>query len=291
MDATLPSQPFERGTTPLNDGRFVRAWENDGIHAQVFNADGSASGAAVEVATTLPFWAANPTIDMLADGRLIVSWVDRKSTGDDPEDYAIRAQILDPRDAAVSLHGTNLADHYIGTRWADRLSGGAGNDTLIGATGNDGLKGEDGNDSLLGGDGNDTIFGGNGNDDMQGDAGADRLVGGAGNDKIAGGLGRDVMTGGLGADTFIFASAADIGNGTTRDIISDFQSGVDDIDLRALKTDGTFIGNAAFSGTAGEVRYLQTTGILSGDLNGDGVADWSLNITNKAALVAHDLLF
>ena len=291
VDSNVPQEPYAHGITPLADGRFVRAWANDGIHAQVFNADGTAAGEAVDVATSRPELAINPTIDALADGRLIVSWVDRNSTGDDPEDYAIRAQILDPRDSAVTLGGTKLADHYIGTAWADRLSGDIGNDTLIGAAGNDGIKGEDGNDSLHGGDGNDTIFGGNGNDRMRGDAGDDRLVGGAGNDKIAGGLGRDVMTGGLGADDFIFASAADIGNGTTRDIITDFQSGFDDIDLRALQTNGTFIGNAGFSGTAGEVRYLQTTGIVSGDLNGDGVADWSMNITNKATLVAGDFLF
>ena len=290
LKTSITGEAYSPEITALSDGRFVLSWQNAGIHAQVFNADGSTAGSEVLVETRSSD-VKNPTIDTLADGRLIVSWIDRRSTGDDPEDYAIRAQILDPRDSAVTLGGTKLADQFIGTAWADRLSGGAGNDTLIGAAGNDGIKGEDGNDSLHGGDGNDTIFGGNGNDRMRGEAGDDRLVGGAGNDKIAGGLGRDVMTGGLGADDFIFASAADIGNGTTRDIITDFQSGFDDIDLRALQTNGTFIGNAGFSGTAGEVRYLQTTGIVSGDLNGDGVADWSMNITNKATLVAGDFLF
>ena len=290
LKASQTGESFAPEITALSDGRFVATWQNAGIHAQIFNADGSAAGAEVKV-ETLSSDVKNPTIDTLADGRVIVSWIDRNSSVDDLEDYAIRAQILDPRDAPVVLNGTKLADQYIGTAWADRLSGGAGNDTLNGAAGNDILKGESGNDSLLGGAGNDTIFGGDGNDRLKGDIGDDRLVGGAGNDKITGGTGRDVMTGGLGADDFIFASAAEIGNGGTRDIISDFQTGFDDIDLRALKTDGTYIGAAAFSGTAGEVRYLQETGIVSGDLDGDGVADWSLNIANRAALTAADFLF
>lgn len=292
LQANTTGWQYDPVVTALSDGKFVVSWQNaDHIYAQVFNSDGALAGAEVMVDTTSIRGVFNPTIDTLADGRLIVSWVDNTYTGGDLEDSAIRAQILDPRDAAVALHGTKLADQYIGTAWADRMSGNAGNDTLVGAGGNDGLKGDDGNDSLVGGAGNDTIYGGNGNDRIRGDAGDDRLIGGAGNDKISGGLGRDVMTGGAGADAFIFASAPEIGNGTTRDIITDFQSGEDDIDLRAVQSGGGFIGNAAFTGTAGEVRYIQTTGIVSGDLNGDGVADWSLNITNKAALVADDFVF
>lgn len=292
LQSTTTGGRFDPVVTSLADGRFVVSWENaDHIHAQVFNADGSAAGTEVIVETTSIRGVHNPTIDTLADGRLIISWVDYSYSPDDVEDAAIRAQIIDPRVAAVSLHGTKLADHYIGTAWADRLSGNAGNDTLIGAAGNDGLKGEDGNDSLVGGLGNDTVYGGNGNDRLRGDAGDDRLVGGAGNDRISGGLGRDVMTGGTGADAFIFASAAEIGNGTSRDIITDFQPGLDDIDLRAVQPGGSYIGSAAFTGTAGEVSYIQSTGIVSGDTNGDGVADWSLNITNKAPLIADDFLF
>ena len=285
---------FAHDVAALPDGRFVMTWQGNAgsdIVAQAFNPDGTEAGAEAFVNTTTYRDQFAPKIDVLADGRFVVSWTDESGEGGDDDNLAIRAQILDPRDAAITLGGTALADQFVGTAWADRLSGAAGNDTLIGAAGNDGIKGEDGNDSLLGGAGNDTIYGGNGNDRIKGEAGDDRLVGAAGNDKITGGIGRDVMTGGLGADDFIFASAADTSTGSSRDIITDFRSGFDDIDLRALKTEGSFIGAAAFSGTAGEVRYTQTTGIISGDLNGDSVSDWSINITNKANLVAADFLF
>ncbi len=282
---------YNPAITAVADGLFAITWRDGDIRAQVFDTNGTAMGQQIIVNTTTNLGQFNPDIDTMADGRLIVTWTDESQTGGDQDAWAVRGQILDPRDAPTNLNGTDLADRLVGTAWADRLGGGAGNDTLIGEAGNDRIRGDAGNDSLAGGAGNDTLFGGAGNDRLKGDAGDDRLVGEAGNDKITGGLGRDVMTGGLGADDFIFASAAEIGSGATRDIITDFQTGLDDIDLRALQTDGRFIGNAAFTSTAGEVRYSVTTGLVVGDLNGDGVADWTLNIANKAALTAADFLF
>ncbi len=285
---------FDPDITALPDGRFVATWQNStdsNISAQVFNADGSEAGPEVVVNTTTDRRQFSPTADTLPDGRVVISWTDESGTGGDPDGWAVRGQILDQREAAITLGGTSLADQYVGTTYNDRLSGNQGNDTLRGDAGNDGLKGEDGNDSLLGAAGNDTLFGGNGNDRLKGEDGDDRLVGGLGNDKLTGGFGRDVMTGGFGADDFIFLTAAEIGNGATSDIITDFETRFDDIDLRALDTDGTFIGATAFSGTAGEVRYLIETGIASGDLDGDGLADWSLNLTSRPILVAADFLF
>lgn len=64
---------------------------------------------------------------------------------------------------------------------------------------------------------------------LVGTAGRDVINGTAGDDVIQGGLGADTLTGGAGADRFVYTSLRD---GT--DTITDFQSGVDVIDLSAV---------------------------------------------------------
>lgn len=136
---------------------------------------------------------------------------------------------------------------------------------------------------LQGGDSIDRLFGGESND---------QIFGGGGNDLLNGGFARDVLTGGTGADVFVFSTAEDI---TTAfygsDRITDFQSGIDHIDLSAFMAGGRFIGGALFTGHADEVRYNAATGQLVGDINGDRVFDWSMALTNKAALTAADFIF
>ena len=72
-----------------------------------------------------------------------------------------------------------------------------------------------------------TLSGGAGMDVITGRAGADVLFGGAGDDILTDGAGSDRLTGGAGADTFIFAYDR------TVDTITDFEIGVDEIDLSA----------------------------------------------------------
>lgn len=62
--------------------------------------------------------------------------------------------------------------------------------------------------------------------EMNGGTGADTLIGGAGDDVIYGGYGKDIMTGGNGANVFVFSEIRD-SDLVTRDIITDFQVGVD----------------------------------------------------------------
>ncbi len=78
---------------------------------------------------------------------------------------------------------------------------------------------------LGGGGGNDTILGGTGADILCGDPGDDQLFGLAGNDVLCDGSGQDTLSGGAGADIFVLSS-----DGRT-DVISDFQMGIDRIDL------------------------------------------------------------
>lgn len=145
---------------------------------------------------------------------------------------------------------------------------------------------------LFGTDLSDTILGGQGTDIIYGGIGSDRLYGGTGKDVLIGGTGQDFLYGGSGADTFVYTQAADAGQGTMADVIGDFKSGVDHLNLSAFMAGGQFIADAGF--TAGEgatVRYVAATGLLEGDTNGDGVADFSITLANHAHLVATDIIF
>jgi serralysin len=125
------------------------------------------------------------------------------------------------------------------------------------------------------------VFGGAKNDTLFGDAGSDRLVGGTGADQL---------TGGTGGDIFQFRSAQDSGfNGAAADEILDFSAAENDkIDLSQIATNLHFIGNNnAFTGVAGDVRF--NAGQLEGDLNGDGNADFRIQV-DVASLVAADFI-
>ena len=185
-----------------------------------------------------------------------------------------------------ALSGNDEANELAGGKGNDTLLAAGGDDTLAGGDGNDQLNGGDGNDTIGGGEGNDNLFGANGNDDLDGGGGNDVLYGDAGNDRIDGGAGNDTLYGGAGADTFAFS---DLG-GTDR--IVDFRRGQGDkIDLSGIDPDQsvdavneafTYIGAAAFSGDAGELRVYKENGstIISGDTNGDGVGDFFINAGN-----------
>ncbi len=130
------------------------------------------------------------------------------------------------------LIGGSGHDRLAGSAGADILRGGTGNDDIAGGTGNDRIYAGAGNDSSNGGENRDTIFGGSGRDFLSGGAGSDRLFGGNGADRLNGGGGNDKLTGGAGADTFIFNRLTD----GEKDVIRDFQNGVDLVQLRGVTT-------------------------------------------------------
>ncbi|THD82251.1 calcium-binding protein [Aliigemmobacter aestuarii] len=201
---------------------------------------------------------------------------------------------------ADTLVGGAGNDDLRGGGGADLLRGQAGNDRLSGRVGADRLEGGGGRDRLDGGGGNDRLKGNAGRDDLNGGAGRDRLDGGGGRDRLDGGGGNDVliggalgdtMTGGAGRDTFLFQSRAETGSGAARDVITDFRSGIDRIDLSGVLNGGEFIGNAAFSGEAGQLRYRPGDATLYGDINGDGRADFQIRLANAPAISEADFIF
>jgi len=222
---------------------------------------------------------------------------------DGPEDDVIigrQARVPTPPEdppANIILAGDGR-DFVVAGFGDDSVFGGAGNDTLIGfgdggptagaiiafATTRDGddfLDGGDGNDALSGGGGDDTLIGGSGKDDLRGSDGNDLLLGGSGNDVLRPGSGADTMTGGPGADTFVFAyntvsiDSPDLAGG--RDVITDFRSGTDVIDLRGYLVTAEDVAITRIAGgllltvdldflPPGEIELLGTRWIAPGDI-------------------------
>jgi serralysin len=143
-------------------------------------------------------------------------------------------------------------------------------------------------ENATGGSARDLLIGNDVANVLKGLAGDDVLRGLGGNDKLAGGAGADELTGGAGRDTFVFG---ELGTG---DRITDYTAG-DKIDLRPIDAVAggadnkfAFIGGGAFTEKAGELRYAD--GLLQGDTNGDGIADFAVVLTGAPGLTAADIL-
>lgn len=245
-----------------------------------------------------------------------------------------------------ALLGFGGDDHLLGLDGHDQLFGMGGVDLLEGGLGDDVYQIEDDlNDTIVDIGGFDTIRGivgvdlenypeiegvamiseyngralrgnildndlhdGNGSNLLDGRAGNDTLYGELGDDILVGGLGTDFMYGGRGADRFDFRSIDEVALGEgNRDIIWDFKTLTDTINVGLMDANSVyagnqafhFIGNADFSGRAGELNYrsdvfaddgLSPVTIVSGDTDGDGVADFEIELFGSVALVASDFI-
>ncbi|HEV2865293.1 MAG TPA: M10 family metallopeptidase C-terminal domain-containing protein [Allosphingosinicella sp.] len=154
------------------------------------------------------------------------------------------------------------------------------------------VTGTDFKDSLLGNQSGNRLNGYNGDD----------ILGGlGGNDTLEGGRGRDITTGGPGADGFFFWWSDDVNSSRAQaDVITDFHPAEGDhIYLLFDANENTageqkfsFVGTAAFSGTAGELRYDVSSGnaFLQGDTDGNGSADFFIRLDGVTAIAATDLV-
>ncbi|MEZ5829022.1 MAG: M10 family metallopeptidase C-terminal domain-containing protein [Hyphomicrobiales bacterium] len=156
--------------------------------------------------------------------------------------------------------GGSASDAIYGNAAANKLEGRGGGDNLFGYGGNDTLIGGDGSDALAGGKGKDTLWGGNG-----------------------GGAGDGVL------DWFQFFKTSDSGlTKKTRDVIMDFETGLDKIDVSFIDANtkngtGTndafsFVGYGPFNKNPGEIKAVNQGNdtLVQGDVNGDGKADFSI---------------
>ena len=195
-----------------------------------------------------------------------------------------------PTSGADTLTGTNGRDVINSLGGHDVVRGAGGKDTLIGGAGNDSLYGDAGDDRLVGGRGNDVLRGGSGNDTLLGDRGQDRLTGDRGTDRMHGGVDTS-------RDIFIFKSVADSAPGARRDVIYDFVSGTDDIDLRAIDARQATGANEAFTFSNSTPRAYSVWTVTKGsdllvraDVTGDRIADFEIRMSNITSLQAGDLL-
>lgn len=185
---------------------------------------------------------------------------------------------------ADELDGGDGDDTLSGSIGDDFAYGGAGNDLIAGGDGNDRLLGEDGNDRANGGAGNDVLSGGEGDDVLHGGEGNDTISGDAGNDWIYGGAGKDNLSGGSGADLFIFAAADSKAGGGVRDVISDFETGIDKLDLSAMHITN-YDSQVSFKAIgSGLIVYV--------DINSNGFdySDFAVQITGVSGLQQSDFI-
>ncbi|QGF93023.1 hypothetical protein GH769_07110 [Pseudomonas sp. CFSAN084952] len=152
-------------------------------------------------------------------------------------------------------------------------------------------------------------IGGNGNDVIIGNSFNNKISGGDGNDIIYGGAGADILIGGQGKDVFVYRTTTDsVFNGLEKnitidlpstnstneltgsyDIINDFNSGEDKVDLSALSKNGQFDFRLveSFTGNVGEIalQYFSeiNTTILTANINNpqSSDADFAIQIIGQ----------
>lgn len=217
----------------------------------------------------------------------------------------------DARSLIENALGGSGGDSLSGNAARNLLKGRDGADTLSGEAGRDRLHGQRDSDTLLGGPGQDRLFGGNGNDLLRGNAGHDLLRGGGGQDILAGGFGSDtidgggaddrliggrdadVLAGGGGSDVFVFRDVSDSPDASGWDRITDFEAGVDRIDLSGLLPGSlTFAEGAVFANAGPSVTVAANgadTSVLA-DTDADRVADLRIELTGALALTASDFI-
>ncbi|HYW17466.1 MAG TPA: calcium-binding protein [Allosphingosinicella sp.] len=199
-------------------------------------------------------------------------------------------QVVELIDEGTDHVHTSLTSYVLGNHVENLTFTGTGNPALN-------FTGSNVSNILLGKGNDDLLYGLGGSDELQGSAGNDSIDGGAGDDLLIGGSGADLLCGGTGGDLFRFFEG-DSGTGAQADRISDYVNWVDKIDLRDVDSDSgvvgdqafSWIGTAAFSGTAGELRYYfdGTDTWLQGDRSGDGISDFEIVFTGSLSLFTTD---
>ena len=136
-------------------------------------------------------------------------------------------------------------------------------------------------------------------DKLTGSAAKNLLSGGDGNDIIYGGSGADTLIGGTGADIFVFKAISE-STLAGYDVITDFQSGLDRIDLSAIDANKNAKGDQSFQfgGESVQVKPRSVTWsedgvntIVQADVDGNSVADFRIALVGLGlSLTATDFV-
>jgi Ca2+-binding RTX toxin-like protein len=186
------------------------------------------------------------------------------------------------------------------------LNGGSGTDTVSYSYASSAVTVDLSNTSIqtTGGSGSDTLIsiedlvGSGYNDTLTGSAGNNALYGGAGNDRLTGGGGKDFLVGGAGNDTFAFSTLSDSGiTSTSWDVIHDFLSGTDKIDLSKLDANTAASGDNAFTQVIGSTAAFTAAGqlklnggVLYGNIDTDADAEFAIQLVGVTSASLADFI-
>jgi len=112
-----------------------------------------------------------------------------------------------------------------------------------------------------------------------GTTGSDNLVGTAGDDVMTGGAGRDTLTGRGGSDVFVFRQGDSGAGSVNRDVVKDFQTELDKIDLTAFGP-----------GAQITIEGSGNNKLLCIDIPGDGLPQMQVTVQTTSGLDMGDLL-
>jgi Ca2+-binding RTX toxin-like protein len=136
---------------------------------------------------------------------------------------------------------------------------------------------------------------------LTGSSQGDKIFGNSGADVLTGGRGKDLLTGGGDNDTFRFVRAGDSLKANP-DVIEDFSHGQGDrIDLHKIDANTKATGNQAFHfigvqnfhHKAGELHVTNPSTnvfLVEGDVNGDGKADFQIEVHGITTRVKGDFI-
>jgi Ca2+-binding RTX toxin-like protein len=226
----------------------------------------------------------------------------RGGQGDDSLTGGLNDDVLDGGAGADAMDGGNGNDTFYVDDALDTIADNGGFDVVLARASYDladgveieRLRAEAGNAGIeLGGnDRDDMIIGGAGDDTLRGEAGGDRLRGGDGADRIVGGAGRDAMSGEGGADIFVFGSTTDLGvGGETRDVIRDFEDGVDRIDLSGFQGfNFVYVSDFSLAGSEIRARIVGDRTLIEFNTDHDRGAEFQVALVGVHNITADDFL-
>ncbi len=270
------------------DGGFIAVWQmtlrdgsGSGIYAQRFDAAGIKVGPETLVNTTTAGDQLHPSVSVLDDGHVVISW---QSASQDGSGFGVYQAVLDSADAVSDSSGNDL---FVGTAGNDLIDGGTGADHMIGLAGDDTYVIDNSGDTISDTGGHDlalssitytandtedlTLTGtaaidGTGNalaNVITGNSAANHLYGLAGNDYLDGGAGADILYGGAGNDTYVIDNLGDV-------ISEQTTAGVDDGGIDTVMTSvapNTGVVQAYILGANFENLVLTGTANIAGSGN------------------------
>lgn len=261
-------------TDPTGNDVYIADPSEDGITRLIYHEDSGNRSALLDSAITVDLTLGRARGEAI--GNDVFKGFTEVHTGNG-DDRIIGSDFIGPRTGQYwdevfrANGGSDRIDAKAGRDW---VNAGVGDDLVLGGAGNDSLHGDSGNDRIYGGLGNDglsddkidrpaasgnkdVLCGGAGDDGLYSYHGSDILMGGDGNDRLTTAGACTRMFGGEGADTFKFGLDEEVAAG--RKVITDFEDGIDKLQIRVYDYEFDAIYASARNTRAGDAVILDLT--------------------------------